>query len=75
VQLPYTSSPHAKSSRTPSANASAQMVMASCPFVRNTRSAGRSMTRDFTGSAMCSAAICCQAPISACPVFSRICDR
>ena len=75
MQLPYTSSPHAKSSRTPSANASAQMVMASCPLVWNTRSAGRPITWDFTGSAMCSAGIHCRAPISACPVLSRTYDK
>ena len=45
--------------------------MASWPLVRNRRSSGRPVTRDFTGSVMCSAGIHCRAPISAWPVFSR----
>src|ERR1039457_6729548 len=51
------------------------MVMASCPLVRNTRSSGRPITRDFTGSAMWAAGIHCRAPIRECPVFSRTYDR
>ena len=35
VQLPYTSSPQAKSNTKPSVYASAQMSIASCPLVRN----------------------------------------
>jgi hypothetical protein len=35
VQLPYTSSPQAKSKPMPSAYAPAQISMASCPLVRN----------------------------------------
>src|SRR5262245_47126567 len=45
------------------------------PLVRNTKSSGRPMTRDFTGSSMCSAGIHWRAPISACPVASRAYDR
>ena len=71
VQLPYTSSPQAKSNRMPSAAASVLMSMASCPLVRNSRSSGSPMTRDFTGSAICSRGIHWRAPISACPVPSR----
>ena len=33
------------------------------------------MSRDFTGSSMCSRGIHCRAPISACPAFSRTYDR
>ena len=55
--------------------ASVQMSMASCPLVRNSRSSGSPMTRDFTGSSMCSRGIHCRAPISACPVPSRTYDR
>ena len=50
------------------------MSMASCPLVRNSRSSGRPMTSDVTGSSMCSRAIHCRAPISECPVFSRTSD-
>ncbi len=75
VQLPYTSSPQAKSNRMPSAYAAAQMPMASCPLVRDSRPAGSPMSRDLTGSAMCSAGIHCRAPISACPAASRTYDR
>ena len=32
------------------------------------------MTSDVTGSSICSRAIRCRAPISACPVFSRTSD-
>ena len=71
VQLPYTSSPQAKSKRMPSAYAAAQMSMASCPLVRKARSSGSPMSSDLTGSAMCSRGIHCRAPISACPVLSR----
>jgi len=61
----------AKSKRMPSAYAAAQTSMASCPLVRNSRSSGSLMSRDFTGSARCSRGIHCRAPISACPVFAR----
>jgi hypothetical protein len=44
------------------------MSMASWPSVRKARSSGSPMTRDLTGSAMCSAGIHWRAPISACPV-------
>ena len=71
VQLPYTSSPQAKSNRMPSAYAPAQTSMASCPLVRNSRSSGSPMSSDFTGSSMCSRGIHCRAPISACPALSR----
>ena len=47
------------------------MSMASCPLVRNSRSSGRPMTSDVTGSSICSRGIHCRAPTSACPVFSR----
>ena len=59
----------------PSAYALVKMSMASCPLVRNPRSGGRPMSRDFTGSSICSRGIHCRAPISACPVFSRTYDR
>ena len=59
----------------PSANASARMSMASWPLVRKSRSAGRPMTTDVTGSQICRAAIHSRAPISACPVPSRTYDR
>ena len=49
--------------------------MASCPLVRKARSSGSPMSRDFTGSAMCSRGIHCRAPISACPALSRTYDR
>jgi hypothetical protein len=75
VQLPYTSSPQAKSKPMPPAYASAQMSMASWPLVRNLRSGGSPMSRDLAGSPMCSAGIHWRAPISACPVFSRTYDR
>ncbi len=51
------------------------MSMASCPLVRNTRSAGSPITAAFAGSLMCSAGIHCRAPISACPVRSRTYDK
>ena len=60
-----------KSKLIPSAYASAQMPIASCPLVRNRRSRGSPVTRDVTGSLMCSRGIHCRAPISACPVPSR----
>ena len=43
------------------------MSMASCPLVRNSRSSGRPMTSDVTGSSMCSRGIHCRAPISSVP--------
>jgi hypothetical protein len=46
-------------------------AMASCPLVRNPRSSGSPITRDFTGSSRCSAGICCRAAISACPACFR----
>src|SRR5215469_14453701 len=64
-----------KSSLVPPSNAAAQVSMASCPLVRNTRSSGKPMTSDRAGSATCSAGIHCRAPISACPVPSRTYDR
>ena len=54
--------PQTKSNAMPSVNASVQMSMASCPLVRNSRSRGSPMTRDFTGSSMCSAGIHCPGP-------------
>src|ERR1035437_4613646 len=51
------------------------MSMASWPLVRNRRFSGSPVSRDFTGSWMCSAGIHWRAPISACPVFSRTYDR
>src|SRR5712692_1578791 len=71
VLLPYTSSPQMKSKLIPPAYASAQISIASCPLVRNSRSAGSPVTSDRTGSLTCSRGIHCRAPISACPVFSR----
>jgi hypothetical protein len=59
----------------PSAQASSQMSMASCPLVRNRRSSGSPVTSDVTGSLICSAGIHWRAPISACPVASRTYDR
>jgi hypothetical protein len=47
------------------------MPTAICPFARNSRPGGRAAARDRTGSLTCPAGIHCQAPISACPVFSR----
>jgi hypothetical protein len=51
--------------------------MASCPFVRNRKSSGRPVTSAFTGSLTCSSGICCRAPASAWPAFSRtkVCTR
>ena len=45
--------------------------MASWPLVRNRRSSGSPVIRDFTGSLMSSAGIHWRAPASAWPVFSR----
>jgi hypothetical protein len=57
VQLPYTSSPQAKSNTRPSANASAQTSMANWPLVRNSTSGGSPIPAEVTGSVMCSAGI------------------
>lgn len=61
----------AEAVRTPSADASARMAMASWPVVLNSRSPGRPITSDFTGSSTCSAETHWRAPISTCPARYR----
>ena len=61
-------SPQKKSNRMPSASASVEMSMASCPLVRKTRFSGRPTTTDATASSMWAAGIHCRAQISVCPL-------